>query len=796
MANGRALRSEYGVAKGWAIRMDNATDGIKSVDRQQAFKIPKWPGILMLVLAVVAIIVLVWIWIVIDRSRSVLGAIGGVIGFVGVFPLTYLAYLGFREEAQRKRLRDDFRLLGLVSEDDLEDTVENLYQTVYNPTQFLVYISLIVVFSLLLIGGYLSRANIAGIEPEHLGLAFFSFLGAYIFSVQELIRRYKTFDLQPQVYSSIFMRMVVAVVITFVGASVIQLAGGEIAGNPAGGSPAPAAWAAVLAFVIGIFPQRGIRWFVQRTNTILNTPTDVSNERPLEYIIGVSTWHQARLAEMGIDDAQNLATADIRELLLTTRFDTQEIIHWIDQAILFVKVGKKIDRFRDVKIMTFHELRMVVYDLSLDPLEKLEEDGLQQRLEARKRLVAVLGLSDQEELERLADYSNYPNYAYISEYYSRSATVARQRANLAMEILVGALEETDYQRAVDDGNRLLQQNPNDPALLYRLGTAYYHLGRLEDAHRAYSAAIKLDSRLAEAYYSRSMIYIAEDDNEAAIRDCTEAINIDRSHAKAFNNRGLAYINKGYFDRALEDLNKAIELDDRLGVAYFNRGFVYNARGNFHEAAIEFEKAYLLGYRVADLWVSWGNSLIGLERYEEAVDKLSQAVLYEADLASAYAKRGYAYFLLGREYYYQARIDLQTAIEKNPAMLSAHTNLGLLESKDGNFEAAINHYQDALELYENNYVTRYNLGNTYLQMGDRLAAVAEFQIVAAQAPPDTFEAVQTAAFLRSLPAEASNGAGSDGQPSRQAAGAPPDTRTVMNNPVTEDDAREAKSNEGE
>jgi len=716
--------------------------------------------ILVTLLIVLLLTGSILIWFFVPTSRPALIIFTAVFGFIGIYPLSYLAYRAFREKAQRKRLKDDFRLLGLVSEEELDETVENLYLTVYSPTQFIVYILLIIIFSIVILTGFLSQTTLSFVDSNTMTLVFFAFLGAYVFSIQDLVRRFNTFDIQPQVYSSIFMRMVVAVVITFVGAAVINLSAGDIAGQGNNSDSSVSAWAAVLAFVIGIFPKRGLRWFTQRTNSVLGGAVDASSERPLEKIIGISTWHEARLSEMGIDDAQNLATADIRRLLLTTQFDTQAIIHWIDQTILYVKVGDKIDRFRDVKIATFSELRAVITSLSLNPLKELDQEEFNTRTETRKRLSSVLGLTDPDELDRLADYSNYPNYIHIAEYYSRTATVARQRANVAMDILIGALEETDYERAVEDGERLLIQNPDDPALLLRLGTAYYRLGRNEEAKTSYSRAIELDPQLAEAYYSRSVIFTDEGDFDRAIRDATDAISIDPTNARALNNRGLAYIKMGYFDRALEDLNNALKLNDRLAIAYFNHGVVNNALGEFNQANDDFQITYLLGYRSADLWVSWGNALLGLERFNEAVDRLSQAVLYDSDLAAAYAKRGYAYYRLGPTYDYQTRTDLTTAIELNSDILTAYTNLGLLEARSNNYAAAIENYQKALTLNENHYPTRFNLALAYVKQGDQGQAKKEFELLINTAPRDSFEVKQSIAYMKNIGRDVSSGDGKE------------------------------------
>lgn len=668
---------------------------------------------------------------------------------LGIYPLTYIAYRAFREKAQRKRIKDDFRLLGLVSEDELDETVENLYLTVYSPTQFVVYIFLIVVFSTVIMMEYLFQIKIPVADRTTLDLVFFTFLGAYIFSIQELIRRYNTFDIRPQVYSSIFMRLVVASVITFVSSAVINISAGQIADHAGSNSSTSSAWALILAFVIGIFPNRGIRWFTQRTNVVLNSEADAGSQRPIEKIIGISTWHEARLAEMGIDDAQNLATADIRRLLLTTQFDTQEIIHWIDQAILYVKVGEKLDRYRDIKIASFSELRSVVRNLSLNTIKNLNEKNLQLRTDAKKQLASVLGLVDPDELDRLSEFSNYPNYIHIAEYYSRTATVARQRANMAMDILVGTFEETDFERAIEEGERLLIQNPNDSSLLLRLGTAYYQLDQLDEALKAYTMAIEQDPKLAEAYYSRSVVWADRGDFEKAIRDATDAISINPTNARAYNNRGYAYLKMGYFDRAMDDLDKSLKMDDRLAVAYQNRGLANNSLGDFKNAKNDFEIAYLLGYRSTDLWVSWGTALLGLEEFNNAVEKLSQAVLYDADFATAFAKRGYAYLQLGSKYDYQARNDLETAIRINPNFLTAYTNLGLLESRNRNFSKAIEHYNKALQLDESHFPTRYNLALVYVKQENLEEAKREFEQIVNSAPTDSFEVKEALAYLPKL-----------------------------------------------
>ena len=694
--------------------------------------------------------------------------LGVILILVGIYPATYIAYLEFRPKTQRERLKDDFRLLGLVSEDKLDQTVESLYQTIYHPIQFIAFITLIILFVLLLVGGFLIRDQLGlFVTVQQAEMVFFSFLGAYFFSVQEMVRRYNTFDLLPQVYSSILVRMVSAVLLTYVGASVI-LDDSNVT-----------TWGPVLAFVIGAFPQYGLQWFTDSISKLFpGFRTDPVSRRPLSKIVGISPWHEARLEEMGLDDAQNLATVDIRRLLLTTQFDTQEIINWIDQAILYIKVGDMLDRFRNTQITTFFELRTVINNQALSissAITSEDTENKERRRDAWRPLLTILGFTDEIELRRLLDYSNYPNFAHVVQYYSNTETVVRQRALIGRDILIGddavtlagsimiegasqrtAAERANYEDDIEKGQMLVAQYKDDPELHLRLAVTYYSAGKYDEARASYEKTLQLEPRKVGAYYGLSAISLdmgnkevegsvaAKTSYQESVKYCTAAISISPIFAKAYNTRGLAYMKLGYLDQALKDLHQAVELDQKLDVAYLNRGVVYlahtafadEARAAFDKADRDIQIAYVLGHRSQTLWVSWGTALIGLEQYEEAIQKLSHAVLDEDDLALVYSRRGYAYLQLGQRYYDQARSDLQTAIEKNPTLTDAYGNLGLLEAKAGNDEKAVEYYEKALELNSDLYTIRYNLGEALYRLKKFKKAEEHFQNVVRTAPDES------------------------------------------------------------
>ena len=238
---------------------------------------------------------------------------------------------------------------------------------------------------------------LAYFEPEK-NVFVFAFLGAYVFGIAMLFRRYVRSDLTPQAYAHFTVRTISALLIawtvslmsfpTLGGAEETQTtsvaadptvadsvladsvlasqraAGGESIGDDQVESPAqsqaaeaplddPGAFELVFAFLIGFFPQTGMSLLKQaasmrlRAWTALKTPNGLSvdseSSLPLERLDGINVYHQTRLMDEGIENVENLAHADIIELMLATRIPLSTLVDWIDQAILLIHVKEAED---------------------------------------------------------------------------------------------------------------------------------------------------------------------------------------------------------------------------------------------------------------------------------------------------------------------------------------------------------------------------------------------------------------------------------------------------------------------
>lgn len=149
----------------------------------------------------------------------------------------------------------------------------------------------------------------------------FGFLGAYAFILQDLVRRYFREDLRAGAYLSATARIIFVALIVFAG----NLMWSGNFSNQEG----------LFAFLIGFFPLVGL----QAMQAAIARPLgrlmpSLKSDYPLSRLQGLNFWYEARLTEEGIDDMQNLASANLVDLMLHTRAPVQRIVDWVDQACL------------------------------------------------------------------------------------------------------------------------------------------------------------------------------------------------------------------------------------------------------------------------------------------------------------------------------------------------------------------------------------------------------------------------------------------------------------------------------
>lgn len=216
----------------------------------------------------------------------------------------------------------------------------------------------------------------------------FGFFGSYFFIIQDLLRRYYREDLKTVAYISASARVVfVAVIVT----AVAQVWGG-VDGN-----------AKAVAFMIGMFPNLGLQVIaISLKKRFRGAVPSLETPHRLSDIDGLSFWYEARLLEEGIDDVQNLASANLVDLMLRTRVPIARLMDWVDQACLHLHLPHEDGsetawtRFHAIGIRGATDLQRAWAKLKKDPAfleevrEALSEDSVEGAAARVKAMVISL----------------------------------------------------------------------------------------------------------------------------------------------------------------------------------------------------------------------------------------------------------------------------------------------------------------------------------------------------------------------------------------------------------------------
>lgn len=186
-------------------------------------------------------------------------------------------------------------------------------------------------------GAWVFGAGVSGYDAPLWEALSFGFVGAYWFNLQSIARRYFQDDLRTNAYISAVVRIIIVALLV----AVVYQLWGLVEGT---GAASQRGWLNGVAFAIGVFPNLGLQILQKSLTRVVGPVTDLRNQFPLTHLDGLNMWYESRLVEEGIEDLQNLATADLVDVLLSTRVPVGRVVDWIDQAHLYLRVTNRDQR--------------------------------------------------------------------------------------------------------------------------------------------------------------------------------------------------------------------------------------------------------------------------------------------------------------------------------------------------------------------------------------------------------------------------------------------------------------------
>jgi tetratricopeptide (TPR) repeat protein len=282
-------------------------------------------------------------------------------------------------------------------------------------------------------------------------------------------------------------------------------------------------------------------------------------------------------------------------------------------------------------------------------------------------------------------------FAVATECFFLQPTALRQRHQRLYELLaafyrqdpasrpfdrtllnLAADAEEEYSRhVIEECSAAIKRQSKDADAYAQRAAWYCSRGEFESAVQDYSEVIRLASRneRATAYYERGSVCLSAGWYDRAIADFSEAIRRAPDFARAYRDRGVAHIEKGETQTGLADLTRALRLDPKDDRAYVERGLVYHDNGKYDKALRDLTKA--IGLSPYDAIAYNNRALVYLARkdHDQAIADCNAALQLDPEMPEPYKHRGVAFLRMGE--YGRAVADLGQAISIAPDYADAY-----------------------------------------------------------------------------------------------------------------------------
>jgi len=275
---------------------------------------------------------------------------------------------------------------------------------------------------------------------------------------------------------------------------------------------------------------------------------------------------------------------------------------------------------------------------------------------------------------------------------------------------------------VDDlGEKVVEsfnsRNQADKHVIF--GIDYARSEAYERALTNFRKALEYDADLAAAYYHMGDTYLKMDSLSPALESLEKAVEIDPAYINAYLSIGQAYLEKGDTLQAksfFEELATQRPEDCQIQVAY---GYVMaNQLGEVEKGLGAFEKAKQLCPDNSQPYQYLAYALPDTRRDEKIENFKRYLELTEGKATDPEALQYLFGLYFAEEQFEEARQTISQALVADPTNANLQLYAGIVESKLGHQEQAIQHYDKAIELnpdVENGYLYRAlankELGNT-------------------------------------------------------------------------------------
>lgn len=254
------------------------------------------------------------------------------------------------------------------------------------------------------------------------------------------------------------------------------------------------------------------------------------------------------------------------------------------------------------------------------------------------------------------------------------------------------------------------------------GNQLWRLERYGEALTAFDRAIQLNPPFLHlAWYGKALVLRSQGNYSAAETALLKAVELKPNYQPGWKVLSVVYRLLKQPKRALTAVNTGLQLAPNDAQLLNEKYVVLSELYRYPEALTAIDAAIAQAPRAA-FYINRGWVLIKMDRYDETLAALNQAIEIDPNMAIAYTNRGVTYSFLKRPK--EAIADLKKAIALDSQYISAYGGLGMLYHSQGRYQEALAQFSQGIAIDPKNHINYSGQGFIYFarkQYQDAIAA---------------------------------------------------------------------------
>jgi len=401
---------------------------------------------------------------------------------------------------------------------------------------------------------------------------------------------------------------------------------------------------------------------------------DIDPQHSQAYLARGKAFVAKGFPDLGVDDFTSSlrimpgvhdAVLSRAEALLTLKRPNEAI----DDARLAVRLNPQSATSYDVLGTSYIESRGHYYDLAIAAFQ--EATRLDPQLTAKANTQIAQAFFDSAvHFDRQGESAEAQRAFAEAEQRDPKFTLAHEQYLQARTALRTSSAQR-YEVGYRGGIRPAAQPNAKTTELVEQANLMFDAKDYDGAIERYTEALRLDSRLGDAWFGRGKAFLAQGFPDTAVDDLNVAINFTSQPGGVLLERGKAYAALGKQYIAVQDFTDAIRRTPAFTEAYFERGKAHLASRSYDRALADFnetvrrdpERSAVVTSLIADVYRGRAQDKLIAEDFAGALADVNESIRLQPQDASSYGLRGIVYSRQGK--WSTAMANYRRAIQLDP-----------------------------------------------------------------------------------------------------------------------------------